>query len=233
VPIGTVADLQQAQSEIAGLNKKIIDPVPEKILKSGSPIYIYNVGPWRWIRSMASLGTYTIMECPPGQRHSPPLVIPHLIRETIPHEASNWRMGNRFEDGEDVALAILGEGPFQSKEQGYSRVGVFIAKGEEPTEQELVKAENLLRQYRETQVAEADAYWNAGPQQYQMIVAEHREAAAALGVEREWVKPIRETIECPGCGARVNPRIALHAVQQGGCGAIINRERYEKMEWAS
>src|SRR6185369_994276 len=110
--------------------------------------------------------------------------------------------------------------------------GVFIAAGDQPTEQELAEANAELTKWREAQVQEADNFWNQGPQQYVNIVAEHREAAIALGQEREWLKPLKQTIECPGCGARVNPSIAIHAIQQGGCGAIINEERYAKIKWA-
>jgi len=230
--IGTYDQLQTAHSQMANLNKKVIDKIPEKMLKQGKPIKIYNVGPWLWIRPMGSLGTFTIPACPPGAEYSPPLEIPYVLPETVPHEASNWKMTTRFEDGMDVALGILGEGPFQSKEQGWRRFGVFVAAGEKPTEAEIEAAEECLRKYRTEQVQEADNLWNQGPLHYASIVAEHRDAAIALGVEREWLKPIKETIECPGCGARVNPNIAIHALQQGGCGVIINEQKYRSMKWA-
>src|SRR5512146_1736677 len=111
-----VVTAQDAMAARANLNKKVIDPVPEKMLKQGKPIRIYNVGPWTWTRPMASLGTFTVPACEPGKPYSKPLEIPYILRETVPHEASNWKMTNRFEDGVDVAKAILGEGPFQSAE---------------------------------------------------------------------------------------------------------------------
>ena len=223
---------QQAQAELGSLNRKIIEEIPAKMLKAGPPIRIFNVGPWSWIRPMGSWGTFTIPACPAGKKHSIALDVPYLAHETYPDAESTNKMRNRFEDGADLALAILGEGPFQSKDHGFSRFGVFIAAGDTPTEEELDAAKAKLTQWYESQVAEADNFWNAGPMQYQNIVKEHREAAIALGQEREWLKPLKQTIECPGCGARVNPNIAVHAVQQGGCGAIINEERYKKLQWA-
>ena len=74
---------QQAAAELGSLNKKIIEAVPEKMLKSGKPIRIYNVGPWRWIRPMGSLGTFTIPKCEPGKKHSAALEVPYIMRDAI------------------------------------------------------------------------------------------------------------------------------------------------------
>ena len=230
--IGTAQQLEQARMAMGSLNRKIVEEVPEKMLKSGKPIRIYNVGPWSWIRPLGSLGTYTIPRCEPGRKHSPPLEIPYIVRETYPDSESTQKLRNRFEDGMDVSLTIIGEGKFQAPQQGFKQMGCFIAAADQPSEQELAEANACLAKYRESQVQEADNYWNQGPMQWQNIVAEHREAAIALGQEREWLKPLKQTIECPGCGARVNPNVAVHAVQQGGCGAIINEERYKKLKWA-
>lgn len=218
---------QVAMSEAATLNRKVIDPVPEKMLKTGDPIYIFNVGPWRHARAMGSLGTYTVLECPKGAKYSAPLEIPYVVRETVPHESSNWKMGNRFEDGMDVAIGILGEGPFQSAQHGIGRLGVFIAADSKPTDAELKQANDRLNAWYDSQIAEADAFWNQGPNHYASIVAEHRDAATARGVQREWLKPIKESVECPGCGERINPNMTVHT-GRNGCGRIINKAKYEQ-----
>jgi len=218
---------QQAAAELGSLNKKIIEDIPEKILKSGKPIRIYNVGPWRWIRPMGSLGTFTIPACEPGKKYSAPLEIPGVMRETYPDSESTNKMRNRFEDGADVVAAILGEGKFQSKEQGYRRLGCFDVAGDVPTEQELAAANQCLDNWRDSQIQEADNFWNQGPMHYQNIVAEHREAAIARGVDREWLKPIKAMADCPGCGEKIKPGISKHALPHG-CGIIVNREKYDK-----
>lgn len=219
---------QQAGAELSSLNRKIVEDIPEKILKSGSPIKIYNVGPWSWIRNMASHGTFTIPACQPGKRHSAALVIPSVKRETYPDSESTNKLRNRFEDGMDLALAIMGEGAFQSKEQGYRKFGIFIAAGDQPTEQELLAAEEALKQWRIHEVQEADNFYNQGPMQYQNIVAEHRNAAIALSIDRPWLHPISPQIPCPGCGEKIDPSIAFHASPY--CGTIINEEKYKKLK---
>ncbi len=218
---------QQAQAELGSLNKKIIEDVPEKILKSGKPIYIFNVGPTPWIKGMASLGPMTVPECHPGKKYSAPLIIQGIVRETYPDSESTQKMRNRFEDGEDIARDFLGEGKFQSKDQGFRQVGVFIAAGETPTEAELAEANRCLDEWRDKQIQEADNFWNAGPLQYANIVAEHRAAAIARGVDREWVKPIKAMTDCPGCGEKIKPGVSKHALPHG-CGIIVNREKYDK-----
>jgi hypothetical protein len=219
---------QQAGAELNSLNRKIIEDIPDKILKAGTPIRIYNVGPWSWLRNMASHGPYTIPACQPGKRHSPPLIIPSIKRETYPDSESTNKMRNRFEDGMDLALAIIGEGPFQSKEQGFRKFGVFITTGEAPTETELKDAEEALRQWRIHEVQEADNFYNQGPMKYENIVGEHRAAAVALNIDRPWLHPISPQIACPGCGEKIDPGIAFHASPY--CGTIINEEKYKKLK---
>ena len=48
-----------------------------------------------------------------------------------------------------------------------------------------------------------------------------RRAAARLGLEKEWHYQARETEECPGCGERVKPGVAVCK----SCHAILNREK--------
>jgi hypothetical protein len=48
-----------------------------------------------------------------------------------------------------------------------------------------------------------------------------RRAAHELGLEREWTYQLHETSDCPGCGERVKPGVAVCK----SCGAILDREK--------
>ena len=52
----------------------------------------------------------------------------------------------------------------------------------------------------------------------------HRRAAIALGVEREWAYVPTRMAECPACGERVKPEVAVCK----HCGAILDAEKAAK-----
>lgn len=52
----------------------------------------------------------------------------------------------------------------------------------------------------------------------------HRRAAIALGVEREWAYVPMRMNECPACGEKVKPAVAVCK----HCGAILDAEKAAK-----
>ena len=69
-------------------------------------------------------------------------------------------------------------------------------------------------------VAVADREWERS-HSHLFINDLQRRAAANLGLDKEWYYQSRETAECPGCGERVKPGVAVCK----SCGAILNREK--------
>jgi hypothetical protein len=102
----------------------------------------------------------------------------------------------------------------------HSFLGVFVAAGEAPTAEELRAAELQLDGFYRLQVAAADREWERS-HSYLFINDLQRRAAAHLGLEKEWYYQVRETAECPGCGERVKPNVAVCKA----CGAILDREK--------
>ncbi|HLJ23652.1 MAG TPA: hypothetical protein VKT71_06050 [Candidatus Acidoferrales bacterium] len=101
-----------------------------------------------------------------------------------------------------------------------SFLGVFVCAGDAPTVEELRAAqENLDRFYRGL-VAAADREWERS-HSFLFIHDLQRRAASRLGLEKEWHYQARETLECPGCGERLKPGVAVCK----SCGAILNREK--------
>jgi ribosomal protein L32 len=101
-----------------------------------------------------------------------------------------------------------------------SFLGVFVCAGEAPTAEELRAAGERLDEFDRALVASADREWERS-HSFLFIHDLQRRAAARLGLENEWHYQARETQECPGCGTRVKPGVAVCK----SCGAILNREK--------
>jgi hypothetical protein len=102
----------------------------------------------------------------------------------------------------------------------HSFLGVFVCAGDAPTAEELAGAQEQLDGFYRALVASADREWERS-HSYLFIHDLQRRAAAQLGIEKEWHYQARETEECPGCGDRVKPGVAVCK----SCHAILNREK--------
>jgi hypothetical protein len=105
-----------------------------------------------------------------------------------------------------------------------SFLGVFVCAGDAPTEDELRGARAKLEEFYRALVAAADREWERS-HSFLFIHDLQRRAAANLGLEKEWHYQVRETAECPGCGERVKPTVAVCK----SCGAILDREKALKL----
>ena len=102
----------------------------------------------------------------------------------------------------------------------HSYLGVFVCAGDIPGEDELRSAQARLAEFYRALVAAADREWERS-HSFLFIHDLQRRAAANLGLEKEWYYQARETAECPGCGERVKPGVAVCK----SCGAILDREK--------
>ena len=101
-----------------------------------------------------------------------------------------------------------------------SFLGVFVCAGEIPTEEELRGARAKLDEFYRALVAAADREWERS-HSFLFINDLQRRAAANLSLDKEWYYQVRETAECPGCGERVKPGVAVCK----SCHAILDREK--------
>jgi hypothetical protein len=101
-----------------------------------------------------------------------------------------------------------------------SFLGLFVCAGDVPTEVELKNAEERLDDFYRALVASADREWERS-HSFLFIHDLQRRAAAKLGMNKEWHYQVRETEECPGCGDRVKPGVAVCK----SCHAVLNREK--------
>jgi hypothetical protein len=101
-----------------------------------------------------------------------------------------------------------------------SFLGVFVCAGDVPTEDELRSARSRLEEFYRALVAAADREWERS-HSFLFIHDVQRRAAGHLGLNKEWYYQARETAECPGCGERVKPGVAVCK----SCKAILDREK--------
>jgi hypothetical protein len=101
-----------------------------------------------------------------------------------------------------------------------SFLGVFVCAGNMPTEAELRNARSRLEEFYRALVAAADREWERS-HSFLFIHDLQRRAAGHLGLNKEWYYQARETTECPGCGERLKPTVAVCKT----CGVILDREK--------
>jgi hypothetical protein len=98
--------------------------------------------------------------------------------------------------------------------------GVFVAEGQEPTAEEIASAKEHLIKVAKKLVFEGDQEW-ARSHNYRLLSDLHRRAVKHLGLEREWAYEPAAMSECPVCGERIKPGVAVCR----SCGAILDREK--------
>lgn len=223
---------EEVRAQLSQLNNKKVQPIPEAVkrMAEASSFHIYNVGPYTWIQRMGSMGTWTIQPAKwEGNTFieiSPALVVPGLVFETVTVDID--RQEQRPWDGREFVNDIIGVGKFKSTQQDLTRWGVFVTNGKEPSKKEIETAQSKLMERWAELVTEADGFQAQGPNALQNITAEHRRAAAAMNVERDWSKQPKPMIDCPGCGEKIMPGIAVHGGRYG-CGAILDRKKAEAL----
>ncbi len=102
--------------------------------------------------------------------------------------------------------------------------GVFVAAGDAPTDEELSEARERLAAFYRRVVMAADREWERS-HSYLFINDVERRAARHLGLDKEWHYQPRETVECPGCGEKIKPNVAVCKI----CGAILDHVKAAKL----
>lgn len=101
--------------------------------------------------------------------------------------------------------------------------GVFVCAGARPTAEELSVVAARRDEFYQRLVTDGDTMWARG-HSFREISDLHRRAAISLGAEREWAYvPVRMT-DCPACGEKVKPGVAVCR----HCSAILDQEKAAK-----
>jgi hypothetical protein len=98
--------------------------------------------------------------------------------------------------------------------------GIFVCAGARPTADELATAAAKRDTFYQRLVADGDTMWARG-HSFREISDLHRRAAISLGIEREWAYVPVRMVDCPACGEKVKPGVAVCK----HCRAILNAEK--------
>jgi hypothetical protein len=101
--------------------------------------------------------------------------------------------------------------------------GIFVCAGARPTAEELAAATTRRDAYYHRLVGDGDTMWARG-HSFREISDLHRRAAIALGVEREWAYVPTRFNDCPACGEKVKPGVAVCR----HCSAILDADKAAK-----
>lgn len=208
------------EKETRRRNQKIVEAIPAMIAKLAKEkqVYIFNVGPRPWNRSLGSLGNFHVPACLEGAKVSAPLKIDGVILERVAIDMN--KMGNRYEEGIDVAHDVLFMGRGYVPELSGENWGLFITDSPTPSPVEIKAAQAKLRTTQARLVDEGDALDRQNKRHE--ITDMHRDAAKALGVNRSWMsQEPREVANCPACQKPVD----IEAVACPACGAVLDWER--------
>jgi hypothetical protein len=115
---------------------------------------------------------------------------------------------------EDLAREINADGG----EASY--FGVFVCDEDVPREDELAEARERLELFYASLVNSADKQWER-THNVAFISDLERRAARELRLEKDWSYEPTMRNECPACGERLKPNVAVCRV----CGAVLNREK--------
>jgi hypothetical protein len=168
-------------------------------------VYIFNVGPIRFVQGCGSYGDVVIPALPErdcfGGTVAGPVIIPGLPSECCKQYANDSEYFERIyhlptgseyahHPGLDFAMEVIGAA--RQTKQYYPgdlrRYGVFVSQSAEPSAEEIVEAQELLRKSAEEECARED-------QIYRMEVDRHQVALAS------WIKR-RESGESSAYGPR-------------------------------
>ncbi|HUJ33257.1 MAG TPA: zinc ribbon domain-containing protein [Candidatus Acidoferrum sp.] len=152
-------------------------------------------------------GVYHIPACPKGLQYALLLITPR-------GDALDLGDNRRFPftiSAREIADDLL---------QDLHDHGIFLCAGARPTAEELAAATVRRDAFYQRLVTDGDTMWARG-HSFREISDLHRRAAIALGIEREWAYVPVRMIDCPACGEKVKPGVAVCR----HCRAILDVEK--------
>ena len=161
-----------------------------------------------------SYGTYRVRGCESGEAYA----LTHVEGRKAVMDLGDKRTHEVPITAAEIAADLCREINADGGEDSF--FGVFSAEGQPPTSDELQRARDRLTTFYRRLVAGADREWERS-HSYLFINDVERRAAHYLGLEKEWFYQARETVDCPGCGEKIKPGVAVCRT----CGAILDRNK--------
>jgi len=171
-----------------------------------STVVIASISDQDWYISRTH-GVYHIPACPKGEQYA-------LLLITARGDALDLGDNRRFPfsiSARDIAEDLL---------QDLQDHGIFVCADSRPSSAELEGATQRRDACYHRLISDGDTMWARG-HSFREISDLHRRAAIEMGVEREWAYVPARMVECPACGERVKPAVAVCR----HCGAILDKEK--------
>lgn len=175
-----------------------------------------------FINGVATLSSAAPADAPTTESRARPCAVTVVTPRTSVMDLGDKRTMDLRVTAREIADDLCREINGDAGEDSF--LGAFVCAGEEPTEEEIAAATRRLDAFYRRKVAEADREW-ARSHSYLFLDDLQRRAARTLGLERDWNYELRESEECPGCGERLKPNVAVCK----SCGAILNREKAQQL----
>jgi hypothetical protein len=190
---------------------------PRNILEETRPcgdtvttIVIASISDQDWYISRTH-GVYHIPACSKGEPYA-------LLLITARGDALDLGDNRRFPfkiSARDIAEDLL---------QDLHDHGIFVCAESQPSAAELEAATQRRDSFYHRLISEGDTMWARG-HSFREISDLHRRAAIQIGVEREWAYVPSRMVDCPACGERVKPGVAVCK----HCGAILDCEKAARL----
>jgi hypothetical protein len=172
--------------------------------------YLANITDTDFTRSR-TYGNYTIRAKGPGEEYS--------LTEIAPRRGIIDMGGKQVLDfpivPEEIAADLAREINADAGEGSF--LGVFVCGPTGPTKQELFDAHTRLEAFYDRCIQAGDIEWQRS-EQIVMIPDLYKRAAKYRRQERDWAHSVQPTLECPGCGTNLRPKVAVCK----SCGAVID-----------
>lgn len=218
----------EVAATIDNMNRRNVEPLPASMRRAAEAynVYVFSVSPESYQRTIG-VGTFIVPAKKPGERVSQPLVFPATIYTTVCSEQGPMRWVPS--EGTDAANDIVQIG----KIGDFTKFGLFVTLNENPTEEELQKAEQARVDHLSSVVSDGDGFYavnggmvtvTMGNQQVTRsnLSETHRKALKELGWERPWAAKNIQMTQCWNCGRSVMPTSAK--CFHDGCGAPLKNE---------
>jgi hypothetical protein len=175
--------------------------------------YLVNITSQQWVLER-TYGLYVIRGTQDGEPYAVTHILPRLMRRDRGDKQEELTPLEAWSIAEDLAMQInrdAGEDSF---------LGVFASATPVPEAAALEEARSKLAQFYAQLVVAADGEWERA-HNHLLISDLHRRAARFLGIEKEWAYDPKPLVDCPACGAKIKPEVAVCRE----CHAILDREK--------
>ena len=175
---------------------------------------ICNISDQSWLLHRTH-GTFAIAACEPGQDYALTPISSRRGRIDLGDKRTLDFPITAREIADDLAREINSDGG-----EG-SNFGVFVCEGGVPTDEEQLEAQDRLVFVLPEAGSCSGPAVGTHAQRRGSISDLDRRAARALKLEKEWCYEPQQRVECPACGEKLKPGVAVCRV----CRAVLNQEK--------